>query len=334
MRETAAKPPQTAFVFPGQGAQYAGMGADLARAHVEAAHTFEEANDALGFDLARICFDGPEERLKETPITQPAILTVSVACWRIMRRYGWEPDVVAGLSLGEYTALVAAGAIRFSDAVKLVHKRGRFMEEAVPAGRGAMAAVLGLSREAVAEACRRAARETQGVAESVNFNCPGQVVIAGEAAAVARAGEHAASAGARRVVPLAVSGPFHSSLMAPAAERLAAELDRVEIFPATIPVVANVSGDYVRSAADIRAALVRQVNSPVLWEDGVRRMIAGGVGLFVETGPGTVLTGFLKNIVKGLAAGPAGAPANVPTGVSIQDLSTLEKLLDLREGVC
>lgn len=311
-----------AFLFPGQGAQYVGMGADLAKAYREARDAFAEADEVLGFGLSRLCFEGPAERLQETAVTQPAILTASVACLRVLERYGWRPDVVAGLSLGEYTALVAAGAMRFRDAVALVHKRGRFMEEAVPAGQGAMAAVIGLDREAVAEACRRAAAATGLVVEPVNFNCPGQVVIAGHTAAVARAAEEAGGLGARRVVPLAVSGPFHSSLMAPARERLAAELERVAISDAAVPVVANVSATYVRSAAEIRRALVEQVARPVLWEDGVRRMLADGVTRFLEVGPGTVLSGFLRKIAR---------DAEVR---NVEDLPSLERVLDLRGEVC
>lgn len=299
-----------------------GMGGDLARTYAEARETFEEADAVLGWPLSRLCFEGPAECLQQTVVTQPAILTASVACWRILRRYGWEADVVAGLSLGEYTALVAAGSLEFRDAVALVHRRGRFMDEAVPAGEGGMAAVLGLPREAVEDICRQAAAQTGSVVQAVNYNCPGQLVIAGAAGAVARAAELARGAGARRVVPLAVSGPFHSSLMAPAAERLAAELERVPIRDAHIPVVSNVTGEPVQAADEIRRLLVRQVASPVLWEDVVRRMAAGGVQRFVEVGPGAVLTGFVRKI----------EPGAVTAGV--QDLASLEKLLDLRGEVC
>lgn len=316
-----------AFLFPGQGAQYVGMGADLARTYREARETFVEANEALGFDLARICFEGPAERLQETPITQPAILTASVACLRVLRSYGWTPQATAGLSLGEYTALVAADAISFRDAVVLVHKRGRFMEEAVPAGRGAMAAILGLDRAQVEAACREAAAtakvpEGDAVVEAVNFNCPGQIVIAGHAEAVAAACEGARQRGAKRAVPLAVSGPFHSRLMAPAAERLAAELDRLTIRAARVPVMANVSAEYVTAAADIRAACVAQVARPVFWEDGMRRMLADGFDRFVEVGPGTVLTGFLKKIDRGVET------------LSAQDMESLAHVLDSQREVC
>lgn len=316
-----------AFLFPGQGAQYVGMGADLARNYHEAREAFAEANEALGFDLARICFEGPAEKLQETPITQPAILTASVACLRVLRSYGWTPQATAGLSLGEYTALVAADAIVFRDAVILVHKRGRFMEEAVPAGRGAMAAILGLDREQVEAACREAAATTavpegEAVVEAVNFNCPGQIVIAGHAEAVATACEGMLRHGAKRAVPLAVSGPFHSRLMAPAAERLAAELGRLPIGTARVPVMANVSAAYVTAAADIRAALVAQVARPVLWEDGMRQLLADGFNRFVEVGPGTVLTGFLKKIDRGIEA------------LGTQDVESLARILDSKREVC
>lgn len=299
-----------------------GMGADLARAYAEARETFEEADAVLGWPLSRLCFEGPAERLRETPVTQPAILAASVACWRVLRRYGWDADVVAGLSLGEYTALVAAGALAFPDAVALVHRRGRFMEEAVPAGEGGMAAVLGLAREAVEDLCRRAAVAAGGVVQPVNYNCPGQIVIAGAAGAVAAAADLARAAGARRVVPLTVSGPFHSSLMTPAAGRLAAELERVPVRDARIPVVSNVTGKPVHVAGEIRQLLVRQVASPVRWEDSVRCMIADGVRRFVEVGPGTALIGFVRKI-------DAGAVT-----ANVQDLPSLEKLLDLRGEVC
>lgn len=341
---------KTAFVFPGQGAQYVGMGADLAAVYREARETFEEADTALGFSLSELCFHGPDELLQHTPITQPAILTASVACWRVLRRYGWDADVVAGLSLGEYTALVAAGALSFRDAVVLVHKRGQLMSEAVPPGEGSMAAVIGLDREEVVAACRRVSQSlaengaAHAVVEAVNFNCPGQVVIAGHAGAVSAAAELLRERGARRVVPLAVSGPFHSSLMKPAAARFAEELEKVEICDPTVPVVSNVSGNYVCDAAAVREALVRQVASPVLWEDGIRRMIADGVSRFVEVGPGTVLSGFLKNIIrpqrsasvgKAVLDGPSAAGGiRAVSGFNVQDIPSLERLLDLRGEVC
>ncbi len=317
-----------AFLFPGQGAQFVGMGADLARAYREAREVFAEADDVLGFPLSRLCFEGPAERLQETPVTQPAILTASVAALRVLELYGWRAEAAAGLSLGEYTALVAAGALEFRDAVALVHKRGRFMDEAVPAGQGAMAAVIGLEREQVEALCREAAAAAPppegggpAVVEAVNYNCPGQVVIAGHAAAVEVAAALAREAGARRVVPLAVSGPFHSRLMAPAQARLAAELERVPLRDARIPVVANVSATYVTGAAEIRRALVAQVASPVLWEDSMRRLLADGFDRFLEVGPGTVLTGFLRRIAREARA------------AAVQDLESLARVLELQGEV-
>lgn len=305
-----------AFLFPGQGAQYVGMGADLAAAHPEARAVFAAADRVLGFPLSRLCFEGPAERLQETPITQPAILTASVAALRVLEARGWRPEAAAGLSLGEYTALVAAGALDFEDAVALVHLRGRFMDEAVPAGRGAMVAVLGLAREQVEAVCREAAAAAPpppegggAVVEPVNYNCPGQVVIAGHAAAVALAADLARAAGARRVVPLAVSGPFHSRLMAPARERLAAALAQVPLRDARFPVVANATARYVRRAEEIRAALVAQVASPVLWEDSLRLLLADGYDRFLEVGPGTVLSGFLRRMAPGVRAEAAGDAA-------------------------
>lgn len=319
----------TAFLFPGQGAQAAGMGADLARAYREAREVFEAADAALGFPLSTLCFEGPAERLQETPITQPALLTASVAVLRVLERYGVRAGAAAGLSLGEYTALVAAGALDFADAVVLVHRRGRFMEEAVPAGQGAMAAVIGLPRDRVEAVCREAAAAAPAppgggpaVVEAVNYNCPGQIVIAGHAGAVALAGELAREAGAKRVLPLAVSGPFHSRLMAPAAARLAEEIERVPVADARFPVVSNVTAGYVTAAEEIRRLLVKQVASPVYWEDGMRRLLADGFDRFIEVGPGSVLAGFLKRIDR---------EARVE---GVQDLSGLERLLELRGEVC
>lgn len=318
---------KTAFLFPGQGAQYVGMGEDLFRAYPQAREAFETADAALGFPLSRICFKGPAERLQETSITQPAILAASIACLRVLGYYGLKPEAVTGLSLGEYSALVASGALDYREAVSLVHQRGRYMSEAVPAGEGGMAAIIGLDREAVVRLCEETAAsggvsEQDQVVEAVNFNCPGQVVIAGNADAVARAVELAGEMGARKAVPLAVSGPFHSRLMQPAAEKLAVELERVEVRAALIPVVANVTGDYVLEAADIRAALIDQVARPVLWEDGIRRLIADGFNRFIEVGPGTVLNGFLRRIDRRVDI------------ANVQDVASLERLLEADKEVC
>jgi [acyl-carrier-protein] S-malonyltransferase len=282
-----------AMVFPGQGAQYVGMLKELYERSEIVRRTFEEADEALGFSIRSLCFDGPEEKLKRTFYTQPAILTASVAVYRLLREHGVAPTLAAGHSLGEYSALVAAEALSFSDAVRLVHRRGQFMDEAVPAGTGAMAAVLGGERAVIESVCREIS-DRWGTVELANVNCPGQVVLSGLAEAVEKASEEVLRRGARRAVPLVVSGPFHSSLMAPAAERLAAELDTVEIRDARIPVIANATAEPVTTAEAIRQALIRQVASSVLWEDSVRRMVAMGTHVFVEAGPGTVLSGLIK----------------------------------------
>jgi len=277
---------KTAFIFPGQGSQFVGMGRDLAEG------LLDEANAVLGFDLKRLCFEGPEEELKKTEITQPAILTVSVAAYEHLKM---RPDAVAGHSLGEYSALVAAGSLAFKDAVKVVYLRGKFMQEAVPIGAGAMSAVLGLSRDKIVEICRQV-----GNVQPANFNSPDQVVISGGAEAVQLAGQKLKEAGAKRVILLSVSAPFHSQLMEPAARKLAAELEMIEIQDASIPVMDNVTADYVTAGSKIRDLLIRQVTASVLWEDSVRKMIADGITNFIEVGPGRVLSGLIKKIDPGV----------------------------------
>jgi [acyl-carrier-protein] S-malonyltransferase len=252
----------------------------------------DEANAVLGFDLKRLCFEGPEEELKKTEITQPAILTVSVAAYEHLKM---RPDAVAGHSLGEYSALVAAGSLAFKDAVKVVYLRGKFMQEAVPIGAGAMSAVLGISRDKIVEICRQV-----GNVQPANFNSPDQVVISGGAEAVRLAGQKLKEAGAKRVILLSVSAPFHSQLMEPAARKLAAELEKIEIKDASIPVMDNVTADYVTAGSQIRDLLIRQVTASVLWEDSVRKMIADGITNFIEVGPGRVLTGLIKKIDPGV----------------------------------
>jgi [acyl-carrier-protein] S-malonyltransferase len=272
------------------------MGRGLAETFPECRTTFEEADAALGFALSEIIFEGPADRLTLTEITQPAILTVSVAACRLLEAHDVRPAIVAGHSLGEYSALVAAGTFSFADAVRTVHHRGRYMQEAVPVGDGAMAAVLGLDEEAVRAACDEAA-EGQ-VVSPANLNAPGQVVIAGHAAAVARAGDCAKARGARRVIPLQVSAPFHCALMQPAELRLAPELRALPARDPRVPVVANVDAEPKRDAAAAIAALIRQVSAPVRWEASVRRLASEGVTAYVEVGPGTVLSGLIKKVAR------------------------------------
>lgn len=283
-----------AFIFPGQGSQKVGMGKALADAHPVCRDTFAEADAALGTPLSRIIFEGPEDQLTLTENTQPAILTMSVAVLRLLATRGIEPEIVAGHSLGEYSAHVAAGTFGFADAVRIVRNRGRYMQDAVPVGEGAMAAVLGLDAALVAQACDEA---SQGeVVSPANLNMPGQVVIAGAREAVARAGERARALGAKRIIPLAVSAPFHCALMKPAEERLAPELRALAVHAPRIPVVANVDAEPKRDAASAIDALIRQVSSPVRWEDVVRRLASEGVRAYVEVGPGSVLTGLVRKI--------------------------------------
>jgi [acyl-carrier-protein] S-malonyltransferase len=289
------------FVFPGQGSQYAGMGKDLADNFSVAKQIFEEANDSLGFDLAALCFGGPEEELKLTTNTQPAILTVSVAALRVIEQEtGLAPAFAAGHSLGEYSALVSAGALSFADAVRVVRKRGAFMQEAVPVGEGAMAAILGLDGEPLEEICREAAQGK--VVSPANFNSPGQVVIAGHAEAVERAIELAKARGAKRALPLPVSAPFHCSLMVPAGERLKEILESVVVSPLNIPVVSNAEAAPNAEASRVKDLLVAQVSAPVRWEESVRIMVGLGVKRFIEIGPGKVLAGLVKRIDKGVEA--------------------------------
>ena len=285
-----------AFVFPGQGSQKTGMGLEIFQATDTAKQVFSDADKTLGYPLSRLCFEGPEEELRLTANTQPAILTTSIALWKVLdEKLDRKPDFVAGHSLGEYSALVAAGSISFADAVLTVHKRGTFMEEAVPAGEGAMSAVMNLDRGKLVEICKEVSGEGH-VVEPANFNSPNQIVISGHQAAVNEAGEKALEAGARRVIPLSVSGPFHSSLMKPAADRLADHLATVSIREAKVPVVANATAQGVTDSEAIQRLLIQQVASPVLWEDSVRYMVEEGVTLFVEIGVGNVLSGLIRKV--------------------------------------
>jgi [acyl-carrier-protein] S-malonyltransferase len=283
---------KTAFIFPGQGAQYAGMGQDLYERYPEARDVFDAADRALGFSLSTLCFSGPEENLKLTENTQPAILTVSVAACRVFQKKGVQPNFVAGHSLGEYSALVAAGALRFDDGVALVHRRGRYMQEAVPAGTGAMAALLGIDLAKVEAICERAA-EGEVVAPA-NLNSENQIVIAGHKAAVERAAALAKEAGAKRAVMLQVSAPFHCKLLKPAEDRLASEIDACVLVDPLCPVVTNVDAQPIATAAAARDGLKRQVSRPVRWQQSVQWMIKQGVDTFVEFGPGKVLSGLVR----------------------------------------
>ncbi len=295
-----------AFIFPGQGSQAVGMGRALAESFDVCRETFAEADAALGESLSTLCFEGPEEALRLTENTQPAILTVSVAAYRLLESKGYRPDLVAGHSLGEYSAHVAAGTLAFADAVRIVRRRGRYMQEAVPVGAGAMAAVIGLDADSVERACREAAQGE--VVSPANLNMPGQVVIAGHRDAVARASEIAKGMGAKRVVPLAVSAPFHCALMKPAEQRLEPELRALPACDPRVPVVANVDAEPKRDAASAIDALVRQVSSPVRWEDVMRRLASEGVRKYVEVGPGTVLTGLGRKIHRDAAYASVEGP--------------------------
>jgi [acyl-carrier-protein] S-malonyltransferase len=283
-----------AFVFPGQGSQYPGMGRELAQSFASARAVFEEADTALGFAISKICFEGPAEELQLTANTQPAILTVSVAAARVLREKGISADYVAGHSLGEYSALVAAGALSLADAVRLVRKRGQYMQEAVPVGEGAMAAILGLDGALLDEICREAAQGE--VVSPANLNSPGQVVIAGSSAAVGRAVDLAKARGAKRAIMLNVSAPFHCALMKPAQDCLSADLDVTRVANPQVPLVNNVSAQVVTTASVVREGLKQQVTAPVRWDESVRRLRQEGVDLFVEVGPGKVLSGLVRQI--------------------------------------
>lgn len=309
-----------AFVFPGQGAQAVGMGKDLFEQYDVAKRLFAEADEALGYSIKDMCFEGPADDLKLTANTQPAILTVSVIVNEILKEHGVQPDVAGGHSLGEYSALVAAGVLSFKDAVALVHKRGQYMQEAVPVGEGGMAAIIGLDDEAIAAACEKAAKEA-GEVQPVNFNCPGQTVIAGTTHGVEKAVEELKAAGAKKAVVLPVSAPFHSTLMKPAAEKLAAELDKVAIHDAAFPVVSNFTGELETKAEEIKANLVAQADHPVRWIACVKTMQAFGADTFVEAGPGKTLCGFNRRIDRSIKS------------LNVENLESLQKTLDYLKEV-
>jgi [acyl-carrier-protein] S-malonyltransferase len=285
------------FLFPGQGSQAVGMGRDLSEKFPVAKQTFDEADEALEFPLSKLCFEGPEEQLKLTEFTQPAIFTVSIAAQRVLAERGVVPSFVAGHSLGEYSADVAAGVLPFADAVKTVRNRGRYMQEAVPAGEGAMAAVLGLTPEAVIDLCAKAAAETRDVVSAANLNSPEQTVISGALAAVERAGALAKDAGAKKVIMLAVSAPFHCALMQPAQDRLAEDLRQLSFSAPSVPVVTNVDAALVTDAGKLHDALVRQVTGSVRWVESMRLLVEQKPTHFIEVGPGRVLSGLMRQVI-------------------------------------
>ena len=301
-----------AFVFPGQGSQYVGMGKDIYENFPVARETFAEASDALGFDIAQVSFYGPVGELNKTFRTQPCILTVSIALHRVLREKDIEPAVVAGHSLGEYSALVAAGVLSLRDAVKVTEKRGLFMQEAVPEGKGLMAAILGLERKKVEDICMSL---RLGYAAPANYNCPGQIVVAGEKHAVEEAVERSRNAGTKRAVPLDVSAPSHCRLMDSASKKLSDLLDTLSFNNAIVPVVNNADAVFLTDVTRIKESLVRQLNCPILWEDSVRAIIDSGVTTFLEVGPGKVLSGLIRRI------DPSA------TAFSIGDMGSLEKTL-------
>jgi [acyl-carrier-protein] S-malonyltransferase len=307
-----------AFIFPGQGAQYIGMAKEISELYPAAADIFERANNALGFDIREMIFHGDDETLTITENTQPAILTASIACLMPLLEAGIKPDYTAGLSLGEYGAHVLAGTFSFEDAVRVVRKRGKYMQDAVPVGLGAMAAILGLSREEVIDICEMA--QSAGVIGPANFNCPGQIVLAGETAAIDEAIKIATERGAKRAVLLNVSAPFHCVMLEPAGKKLRTVLEDVAVNPMTIPVVANVTGKVIPSEDQVKDLLVQQVSKSVFWEDSVRTMIDAGVDTFVEIGPGKVLSGFVKKIDRGLRT------------LNVEDKASLDKTLEILKG--
>lgn len=303
-----------AFLFAGQGAQTVGMGKELAENFPVADKTFDEAGEALGFDIKDMIWNGDKETLMITENTQPTILTMSVAALRVLEEKGVKADIVAGLSLGEYTAHVASGSLDFADAVRLVKKRGRYMQNEVPVGKGAMAAIIALDTDKVVECCEKASEF--GICSPANFNCPGQIVVSGEVAAVEKCCEYAKEAGAKRAIMLDVSAPFHCAMLIGAGEKLKGELENVEVKDMQIPLISNVTADYVPAKEDIKPYLVKQVSSSVRWEDGIRRMLADGVDTFIEIGPGKALSGFMKKIDKTVKI------------LNVEDMASLEKTLE------
>ncbi len=308
---------KVAVIFPGQGAQYVGMGQEIFQNLEESKKVFLNADQALKYPLSEICFNGPEEELKKTEITQPALLTVCTALWEALSQRGIKPDATAGLSLGEYSSLVASGVLDFEEAVKLVEKRGKFMQEAVPLGKGTMAAIIGLSEEQVKQICQ----QVDGIAEPANFNCPGQIVIGGEVEAIEEACQLATEMGAKKAVVLAVSAPFHTSMLQPAKIQLAQELQNEIVKEAEIPIVSSVTGEYITNIAEIPDLLADQVCKTVEWEKSMRTLLNDGFDTFIEIGPGKTLKGFMRRIDRSAKV------------LNVYDLETLNTAVETLEAM-
>jgi [acyl-carrier-protein] S-malonyltransferase len=306
-----------AFIFSGQGAQYVGMGKEIFDGFSVSRNIFKKADEILGFELSKLCFEGSTEELDKTENTQPCVVTVSTAILKVLEEKGIKPDVTAGLSLGEYSALVCSNVLEFATAVALVKKRGKFMQEAVPLGVGTMAAILGLSSDVVNEICAKAS--VKGIVEPANYNCPGQIVIGGEVEAVNFACEITKNIGGKGI-PLSVSAPFHTSMLESASAKLSDELKNIELSDIRVPIITNVTGDYIASKDEVKDLLKRQVKSPVHWESTIRRMISDGVDTFVEIGPGKVLSGFVKKVDRKL------------TVLNVEDIKSLKKTIEVLEG--
>lgn len=308
-----------AFVFPGQGAQYVGMGKEFADKYEVASKIFDDASEAIGYDMKKMCFDSSDEDLKKTENTQPSILTASYAIYKVIEEKGIIPHAVAGLSLGEYSALVASGAIDFKDGIKIVQKRGKYMQEEVPIGVGTMAAILGLENDKVAQACQMAS--SIGIVEPANYNCPKQLVIAGEILAVEKAVEHCRELGAKKAVMLPVSAPFHTSMLLGAGKKLGEELENIVIRKHNIPVVSNIDAKYIECHTTIKDKLIKQVSNPVQWESSIETLINDGVNIFLEIGPGNALSKFIKKISKDVLV------------LNVENLESFDKTMEKLESL-